>query len=444
MAGIDSGKGWKLPLITVFDIYMIFIITSLPGLAISPIMGKLAHIFTGTSHLEIQMIYLAPNLAAIPFIFIGGAMAMKYNKLRLVNICCLIYAICGALFFFIDPHWSFGMVLMIALSLIIGVCGGILSPLSVTIITDCFAGKKRSLQFGLTGAMLNIILMGCTIATGYLAVINWKLPFMFYLLPVVPLFLAWTLRKYIPEAKDIDKARHDAGADKKKFKFSDECHVGSLFRYCSFYFFVTLILSSISLYVPFLVSSSTTAGYLTSMLFLGIFASGIILNWLLKVFRHGTFIWIIALMALGYVLIVITKAPFIIGVGVIVAAFFYGIAQPYCYTLVSDCATPKAVPMAQSFLISMDSIGVVLAPFIIDGIADLFKKPTATHPLEPFIMCLIGAVAGTVAIIIYKLWRREHPVKLRPFPEEAMAASAAIDKRQAANAATDKVNAKSK
>lgn len=427
MIGIKSGKGWKLPMWTVFDIYVIFIITSLAGLAISPIMNKLATIFPGCSHLEIQMIYLAPNLAAIPFVFIGGALAMKFNKIKLVFWSSLIYAVCGAAFFFIDPAWgSLGLWIMIILSLIIGIVAGVLSPVSTTIITDCFAGKVRQKQFGLTGAILNLVLMGSTVATGYLAVINWKLPFIFYLFPIIPLFLGWTLRKYLPEPTKKDDANDPLavtktdkkGEKKQKFSFRKECNVGSLFRYCAYYFFVTLVLSSISLYIPFLKGvTSHMAGILTAMLFLGIFCSGIILNWLIKVFHKGVFLWILGFMVAGWAMIVFLHDAFFIGLGVALGAFFYGIAQPYCYTLVSECATPRAVPMAQSFLISMNSIGVVLAPFIIDAIADICKRPTHTYTEMPFQIALVALAVAFIFVVIYKIWRRSHPAHVIDFSQ---------------------------
>ena len=55
MFHIKSGYGNNtLPLWAVFNLYVIFICTSLPGLAISPIMGDLTKIFPGTSHLSLS------------------------------------------------------------------------------------------------------------------------------------------------------------------------------------------------------------------------------------------------------------------------------------------------------------------------------------------------------------------------------------------------------
>ena len=140
MRGIKSGYGnGTLPLWAVFNLYVIFIITSIPGLAISPIMGDLQKIFPGTSQLETQFLTLGPNIAAIPFVFIGGWIGTKFNNMKLLNWTCLFYGIGGALFF-IAPN----MITLILLSFLIGIAAGIVSPLSTAFIADLFEIGRAS------------------------------------------------------------------------------------------------------------------------------------------------------------------------------------------------------------------------------------------------------------------------------------------------------------
>ena len=62
MRGIKSGFGNStLPLWAVFNLYVIYICTSIPGLAISPIMGDLTKIFPGTSQFETCLLYTSPS-----------------------------------------------------------------------------------------------------------------------------------------------------------------------------------------------------------------------------------------------------------------------------------------------------------------------------------------------------------------------------------------------
>ena len=163
--GVKTGQGWNLPTIALIDIYIIWIITSLPGLAISPIEGKLTQIFPGTTEIETQWLTLMPSLACIPFIFIGGTLGTKINNMKLLNWTCLIYGIAGALCVVADAMWQ-----LIALSFVCGIAGGIISPLSTVLISNIFIGAYRSKQFGLASAILNVVLVLAVIATGYLEI----------------------------------------------------------------------------------------------------------------------------------------------------------------------------------------------------------------------------------------------------------------------------------
>lgn len=398
---IQSGYGNKtLPLWAVFNLYVIFICTSIPGLAISPIMGKLTEIFPGTSALETQMLEVGPNLAAIPFVFLGGWIGTKFNNNKLTFWTCLFFGAMGILFFFVKS-----MAMLILLSFLIGIAAGILSPLASAFIADMFDGDKRSAQYGYTSATLNLVLMGCVIATGYLAKINWRLPFLIYLLPLVPLFFAKGFGKYItnPQAlRAADAKTQKVG--KVHYKFSKEVNVKMLVRYCAFYFFITLVIAAISLYIPFLFTDSSTAGDLTSVLFFGIMASGYTLNWALKKLKNKVAIVVIIAVFLGFLLIVIApKSVWLVGLGILISTYFYGIAQPAYYNKLSQASSRVALTLTLAWFASMDSIGNVVAPFVIDGIAKVFGKSTQADPLSAFQICMWMSLIAVGLVIARKI-----------------------------------------
>lgn len=398
---IKSGYGTNtLPLWAVFNLYVIFICTSIPGLAISPIMGDLTKIFPGTSALETQMLEVGPNLAAIPFVFLGGWIGTKFNNNRLTFWTCLFFGCMGVLFFFVKS-----MVMLILLSFLIGIAAGILSPLSTAFIADMFDGDKRTAQYGYTSATLNLVLMGCVIATGYLAKINWRLPFIIYLLPFVPLFFAKGFGKYVTDPNKIrqsDAARNDA--KKVHYKFSKEVNIKVLVRYCAFYFFITLVIAAISLYIPFLFKNSSIAGDLTSVLFFGIMASGYTLNWCLRVLKNWVAVVVILAIVVGFLLIVVAPTSiWIVGLGILLATYFYGIAQPAYYNKLSLASSRIALTLTLAWFASMDSIGNVVAPFVIDGVAKVFGESTQAHPITAFQICMWMSLAAAAIVIIRKI-----------------------------------------
>lgn len=399
MLRIKSGYGTNtLPLWAVFNLYVIFICTSIPGLAISPIMGDLTKIFPGTSALETQFLEIGPNFAAIPFVFLGGWIGTKFNNNKLTTWTCLFYGICGVLFFFVP-----NMITLIILSFLIGIAAGILSPLSTAFIADMFNGEKRTAQYGYTSATLNLVLMGCVIATGYLAKINWRLPFIIYLLPIVPLFFAKGFAKYV---SDPSKTTAADGTPQKKvhYKFSEQVNMGMLVRYCAYYFFITLVIAAISLYIPFRYTNSSTAGDLTSVLFFGIMASGYTLNYCLRVMKNKVAIIVILCVALGFALMTFWSNVIIVGLGILIATYFYGIAQPYYYNKLSVASSRVALTLTLAWFASMDSIGNVVAPFIIDGIAKIGHASTQTHPIVAFQICFWMCVVAAAIVIIRKIY----------------------------------------
>lgn len=399
MFHIKSGKGnGTLPLWAVFNLYVIFICTSIPGLAISPIMGDLTKIFPGTSALETQFLEIGPNLAAIPFVFLGGWIGTKFNNNKLTFWTCLLYGICGALFFFVP-----NMITLIILSFLIGIAAGILSPLASAFIADMFDGKERTAQYGYTSATLNLFLMGCVIATGYLAKINWRLPFVVYLLPIVPLFFAKGFGKYITDPSQIRKANDSAAGKKVHYKFSEQVNMPMLIRYCAYYFFITLVIAAISLYIPFRYTNSATAGDLTSVLFFGIMISGYTLNWVLKIMKNKVAIICILFIAAGFALMTIWSDVFVVGLGILIATYFYGVAQPYYYNKLSVASSRIALTLTLAWFASMDSIGNVVAPFIIDGIAKVFHTSTQTHPIVAFRICLWMSIIAAIIVIVRKI-----------------------------------------
>ena len=66
MKYVETGYG-KIPYLSLLAILSISLVVNLPGLAISPIMGKLNQVFKDVTELEIQLLTVLPNLVTIPF-----------------------------------------------------------------------------------------------------------------------------------------------------------------------------------------------------------------------------------------------------------------------------------------------------------------------------------------------------------------------------------------
>ena len=170
MNGINTGKGY-ITRSALFGIWSVSALTSLPGLAISPISEKLSTIFPTATELDIQSLSTLPSLFIIPFILLAGFLSSKVSYTKLLYIGLSIFLSSGILYFLCDSMWQ-----LIAVSVLLGIGAGIIIPLSTSLVSRFFSGEQRSKQFGYISAITNIALVVATAVAGWLADIQWRLP----------------------------------------------------------------------------------------------------------------------------------------------------------------------------------------------------------------------------------------------------------------------------
>ena len=85
MRKFETGKGY-ITVWALLGIWSVSVLTSLPGLAVSPISEELATIFPKASELDIQMLTTLPSLLIIPFILLTGFISEKVGYIRLLEI----------------------------------------------------------------------------------------------------------------------------------------------------------------------------------------------------------------------------------------------------------------------------------------------------------------------------------------------------------------------
>ena len=102
---INTGRG-TIPLITLVGIWSVSALTSLPGLAVSPILGQLTTIFPYATELDIQMLTSLPSLLIIPFVLLAGKLAEKRDFVRLLKVGLWMFAASGVLYLFSDKMWQ--------------------------------------------------------------------------------------------------------------------------------------------------------------------------------------------------------------------------------------------------------------------------------------------------------------------------------------------------
>ncbi len=383
---IKTGKG-LMPLISLIAILSVSLLVNLPGLAISPVLANLDKIFPGTSQLSIQMLTILPNLFIIPFVLLSGQIASSSSKSVILLWGLGFYLASGIMYLFTTEMWQ-----LIAVSCLLGVGCGLLIPLAASLITDNFDGKARMQMLGIKSGVANLALIMATLIVGWLGNGNWHLPFVVYLLPIIPLALFGYIRSYANLPVSVTEQKESGKG------FIIPRMVSIIFLYFSITFFVV----ALSYYLPFLLAKhgidASKVGTITAIFFFAVFLPGFILPFIVKVCRHYTVFLAMLSIALGLGLLCVGYTMLLLCVGAFLMGWGYGIIQPTIYDKATRAVnTPTKNTMALAIILATNYVAITIAPFIIDSIRDLIGSKS---DLFPFQLNVVLAVAYCIFILI--------------------------------------------
>lgn len=383
---INTGQG-TIPLITLIGIWSVSALTSLPGLAVSPILGELSTIFPHATELDIQMLTSLPSLLIIPFVLLAGKLAEKHDFIRLLRVGLWLFAASGVLYLFSSRMWQ-----LMAVSALLGIGAGLIIPLSTGLISRYFTGEYRVRQFGYSSAITNMTLVVATAVTGYLAEVHWRLPFAVYLLPLISLVLSAYLKKdaasvTIKQAAVIIPPIQSTPVISGKYGI----HIRHLVQLMLFYGLVTYVVLAVTFNLPFLMEahhfSSGNSGLMISLFFLAIMAPGFMLDSLVKLLGNKTKLYSLLAIAIGLLLIWISPTEWLIVPGCILVGLGYGIIQPLIYDKTVDTAIPQKTTLALAFVMVMNYLAILLSPFITDFFQWIFHTGSQEFPFI-FNLCI--------------------------------------------------------
>ena len=390
--GIYTGKG-VITIVALLGIWSVSALTSLPGLAVSPISEKLLTVFHTATDLEIQMLTTLPSLLIIPFILFAGFISERVGDIRLLYIGLWLYLVSGALYFFCTS-----MTQLIVVSALLGVGAGIIIPLSTSLVSKFFSGEQRTKQYGYVSALTNITLVVATAVTGFLADIQWRLPFVVYLLPLVSIVL-------VPAIKSCEKNISYKKNDNTAVETTGGVNYRVLVKYMLYYLLITYLVMVVSIDMPFLLGKygydSAVSGVVTSIFFIAMMLPGLFINRIIAVLRSGILVFSLLLIAIGLVDVYFNSSLLFIVLGCVAAGVGYGIAQPYIYDVTASLAPPQKSTYALALLMTMNYVAILISPFLVDWCQSLFDVKGERFPFA------LNAVVGGVALLfllVRRVW----------------------------------------
>ncbi len=382
--GIYTGKG-VITISALMGIWSVSALTSLPGLAVSPISEKLLTVFPTATDLEIQMLTTLPSLLIIPFILLAGFITEKVGYIKLLNTGLWLYLLSGALYFFCTS-----MAQLIVVSALLGIGAGIIIPLSTSLVSKFFYGAQRTKQYGYVSALTNVTLVVATAVTGFLADIQWRLPFVVYLLPLISIFL-------VPSIRESEKSVSIKDDVKKSTAVAGDVDYRRLVKYMLYYLLITYLVMVVSINLPFLLGKygydSGVSGIVTSIFFIAMMLPGLFINRIITVLRSYILVFSLLLIALGLVDVYFNKSLLFIILGCVATGVGYGIAQPYIYDVTASLAPPRKTPFALALLMTMNYVAILISPFVVEWMQELFGNKSERFPF------VLNSVIGLLALV---------------------------------------------
>ena len=410
---VQTGKG-TISMMVVMAIWSLSLAVDLPGLAVTPIEGSLHTIFPDVTDFKIQLLTVLPNLVIIPFVLLSGKLSETKHKIAVITLGTVLYIIAGG--------WSlFSKTLneLIWLSCLLGAGCGLILPFSTGLIADVFTGKYRMKQMGIISAIGNIALVLATFVVGFLATKSWHLPFLVYLIPLVSLVLIPFLRK-IPQsdytsAAAAEKAAAAAsttaaaipavdadGFSTKGQKVSGGFYIGRTVWLLLAYFFFVFATSVPAYYLPDLMPqykmSTEDVSTVTSIFYFAMFAIGLIVTGVMKVFRKTTFILATGMIVGGMIIFVLTRTLPLYIIAAALLGLGNGLAQPIFYTKATEVVTSESKStLSLAYLQVANYVAISMVPVIVN----FFVLITGNHSnLFPFVLVFIMTAIVLVFVII--------------------------------------------
>ena len=336
---INTGRG-TIPLITLVGIWSVSALTSLPGLAVSPILGQLTTIFPHATELDIQMLTSLPSLLIIPFVLLAGKLAEKRDFVRLLKAGLWMFAASGVLYLFSDKMWQ-----LMVVSALLGIGSGVIIPLSTV-----------------------------------------------YLLPLISLLLVGYLKGDTGQPQIAeDTAAVVPEESKRAVPGKYGIHIRHLLQLMLFYGVTTYVVLAVTFDLPFLMEahhfSSGNSGLMISLFFLAIMAPGFFLGHIVKWMGKHTKFYSLLSIAVGLLLIWISPKEWLIIPGCMLVGLGYGVIQPLIYDETVDTAIPEKTTLALAFVMVMNYLAILLSPFITDFFQTLFHTNSKEFPFI-FNLCI--------------------------------------------------------
>ncbi|MCD7919308.1 MAG: MFS transporter [Clostridiales bacterium] len=369
---------------------------------LSPAMSDLAAAFPDVATSAIQMLMTLPGIFVVFLSLISASLTSIFPKKYLIgtgSLCICATAVLGTTLYQSLP-------LLFAWSALMGIGMGLISALTVSLISDYFEGQEKETLMGLQTSAANLGGMIMTAVGGVLTAIAWNLDYLVYLIALPGLLL---LILFVPkETPMLQNTQEETETERTGG--------AALFKNKSVWIYVGISVlmlflfnagpTNLSMYVTeFGIGNSVVAGWAATVFLLG----GTVMGILFGKFSQRLGVFTIPLgflfMAVGFLVMVAGANIVFLYVGCLLAGMSISLVSPQCILQASSfCKSSQELAMAAAAIMAASNIGTFLTPQI-TNFAQAVTGSEST--LYRFILALgLALVMAVATLVLFVVQRR--------------------------------------
>lgn len=340
----------------------------------------------------VELIVTIPSFSGIFIPLLAGFIEKVTGKKLLALIGLGITAICGVIPVFTGNYW-----LILFSRIMVGVGISLLTPLSVSYITDIYDEKRANELLGYRNSFINIGSTVLLFLAGYLIKIGWHSAYWVFALAVIPFVMTLV---WIPKRFDNYSVTVGEDVDQQKIKQTTNWQI---IGYAILFGIMQISYMGISLKIPsYIVNNhigdSSTGSFILSLLPIAAIVSGLLYKYIYHVWQKNTtaFSATIAGLALGATLF--SRNSYLIGACIMISGFFWGIMNPHMTELFALSSPKGSMTLSTSIVIFGINIGGTFSTFIFQFLGSIFHNYSPEMGLT--ISALIWIAFGVVFLIV--------------------------------------------
>lgn len=367
----------KNPKMTGFVLILSAFMCSADSMTLQPIIDLLAaDVFPEYGYAAVSLIMTVSALA-LAVVSIATGILTRIGKKRLLLIGSVLFTAGGCAGVLITDLYY-----IIATRLIEGVGAGIVLTVSMVLIPELFAEQSKvDRLMGLNGVMTSIFAMIIGFTSGYLALVNWKLPFAYYILGIVILILQMI---FVPNDK---KDRESRASSRSKISRAGVVHAVDTFLYgtVTTFFFVCIsgVISELG------IGNSAAAGTVTTFDTIGSMLVGFAFARIFGILKNYTpgVLYIVMAAGAGFMLCSSSLAM------ACAAAFLFGMGYnsyfSYFLAKVSIVSDEGSLDANMSLCNGIYYLGMFVASFAVQAVGSITGNTSTVFAFKVMLVCLI-------------------------------------------------------